>query len=80
VAWQGFLDWQKTEPLGDSPAVILETANPAKFPEEIEKNFGWSPDVPAAMVAANEAPEEFDRMGPDYEKFRDYLLAKHQDT
>jgi threonine synthase len=77
VAWQGFLDWLAVEPLGDSPAVIIETANPAKFPEEVEKVVGWAPDVPPAMTAAIQLPEDFDRMGADYEKFRDYLVAKH---
>jgi threonine synthase len=77
VAWRGFLDWQETDPLGDSPAVVLETANPAKFPEEIERMMGWSPDVPAAMEAMNKMPEDFDRMNADYEKFRTYLLQKH---
>jgi threonine synthase len=78
VAWRGFLDWQEVEPLGDAPAVILETANPAKFPEEIEKTIGFSPDVPAAMEAMNQLPEDFDRMTADYEKFRDYLVVKHR--
>lgn len=77
VAWRGFLDWQEQEPLNDLPAAILETANPAKFPEEIEKNMGWSPDVPPAMAAAIRQPEDFDRMGADYDKFRDYLILKH---
>lgn len=77
VAWQGFLDWLATEPLGSSPAVILETANPAKFPEEVEKVVGWPPDVPAAMEAAIQLPEDFDRMEPDYEKFKAYLIAKN---
>jgi threonine synthase len=77
VAWRGFLDWTATEPLGNSPAVILETANPAKFPEEIEKTIGFSPDVPDAMTERNKMAEDFDRMGADYEKFKDYLLAKH---
>ena len=77
VAWQGFLDWLAVEPLGDSPAVIVETANPAKFPEEVEKVVGWPPDVPAAMQAAINQPEDFDRMGADYGKFKEYLLAKH---
>src|ERR1700744_183580 len=36
VAWAGFQDWQKSEPLNGLPAAILETADPAKFPEEIE--------------------------------------------
>ncbi|MDB6122339.1 MAG: L-threonine synthase [Pedosphaera sp.] len=78
VAWRGFLDWLEVEPLGNAPAVILETANPAKFPEEIEKTIGFSPDVPPAMEAMNQMPEDFDRMTADYEKFRDYLVTKHQ--
>jgi len=77
VAWRGFLDWQEHEPLNGLPAVILETANPAKFPEEIEKTIGFAPDVPPAMTAAIQLPEEFDRMGADYENFRSYLLARH---
>jgi len=77
VAWRGFQDWLATEPLSGLPAVILETANPAKFPEEIEKTIGFAPDVPPAMTAAIKLPEDFDRMGADYEKFREYLLQKH---
>jgi len=78
VAWRGFLDWQKREALDGSPAVILETANPAKFPEEIEKMMGWSPDIPPAMEATNKMPEDFDRMDADYEKFRAYLVQQHK--
>ncbi|HEX3625958.1 MAG TPA: threonine synthase [Verrucomicrobiae bacterium] len=80
VAWRGFEDWlgtEKADGAGNVPAVVLETANPAKFPEEIEKLFGWSPDVPAAMQAALKLPEDYDRMGADYEKFRDYLISRH---
>jgi threonine synthase len=77
VAWQGFLDWSAVEPPGDTPVVILETANPAKFPEEVEKVVGWPPDVPDAMTAAIQLPEDFDRMAADYEKFKAYLIARH---
>ena len=77
VAWQGFLDWNAVEPLGDAPAVIIETANPAKFPEEVEKVVGWPPDVPSAMTAAIQLPEDYDRMDADYAKFKSYLLARH---
>ena len=77
VAWAGFRDWLSAEPLDGLAAAVLETANPAKFPEEIEKTIGFSPDVPPAMEAMNQMPEDFDRMGPDYEKFRDYLLGRH---
>jgi len=77
VAWRGFQDWLATEPLNGLPAVILETANPAKFPEEIEKTIGFAPDVPPAMTAAIQLPEDFDRMGADYGKFREYLIQRH---
>ena len=77
VAWQGFQDWLAVEPLGDAPAVIIETANPAKFPEEIQKMMNWEPDIPPAMAAGLKLPEDFDRMGADYEKFKAYLIRKH---
>lgn len=77
VAWRGFEDWLATEPLGGSPAVVLETADPAKFPEEIQRMVGWSPDIPPAMEITNKLPEDFDRMGANYAEFRDYLLARH---
>jgi threonine synthase len=77
VAWQGFLDWIALEPLGDSPAVIVETANPAKFPNEVEKVVGWPPDVPPRIEAAIKLPEEYDRMTTDYEEFKGYLLTRH---
>lgn len=93
VAWRGFQDWQESErrpqaaavrknlpPEGGVPCVILETANPAKFPEEIEKNMGWSPDVPPAMATAIQQPEDFDPLFADYDLFRTYLLQRHTAT
>lgn len=77
VAWQGFQDWNAAEPLGNSPAIIVETANPAKFPEEVEKVVGWPPDVPTSLLASLQLPEDFDRMSADYEKFKSYLLERH---
>jgi threonine synthase len=71
------LDWQEHESLEGLPAVILETAKPAKFPEEIEKMRGWSPAIPPTMEAANKRPEDFDRMNADYETFKTHLIAQH---
>lgn len=76
VAWRGFLDWLAVEPLNGAPAVVLETAHPAKFPEEIEKNLGFTPDVPPLLAAVDQMPEDYDRMDADYEKLRQYLMEK----
>ena len=76
VGWRGFLDWLEQEPLNGSPAAVLETAHPAKFPEEIERMLGFTPEVPPALAAVDRLPEDYDRMGVDYEAFRQFL-RKH---
>jgi threonine synthase len=53
--------------------VVLETAHPAKFPEEIEKLLGFAPEVPSSLAALDDLPEDFDRLGVDYAAFREYL-------
>jgi threonine synthase len=77
VAWRGFLDWLEVEKRNGAPAVILETAHPAKFPEEIEKNLNFTPDVPPQMVAAEKLKEDYDRMSADYQAFSEYLLKNY---
>jgi threonine synthase len=73
VGWAGFLDYEAEEPLAGSPAVVLETAHPAKFPEEIEAALGFSPSVPPALAALDRLPEDYDRLPADYAAFRAYL-------
>lgn len=34
-------------------------------------------DVPANMLASLKLPEDYDRLGADYDKFREYLLRAH---
>ena len=77
VGWRGFLDYTAQEPLNGVPAVVLETAHPAKFPDEIERVLGFTPEVPPALAALENLPEDYDRMEVDYAAFQEYLLARH---
>ena len=77
VGWRGLEDYLAVEPLGGSPAVVLETAHPAKFPDEIVALLGFAPDVPPALAALEQCPEDYDRLEVDYESFRNYLLERH---
>lgn len=77
VGWRGLLDYEAAAPLDGAPAVVLETAHPAKFPEAIERVLGFSPEVPPAIARAEQAPEDYDTLAPDYPAFREYLLAAH---
>ncbi len=78
VGWQGLLDFEATEPLNGTPAVVLETAHPAKFPDEVRRALGFEPDVPPAIARAEQEPEAYDRLDADYAAFRDYLRADHE--
>lgn len=40
--------------------------------------MGWEPDVLANMLASLKLPENYDRMGADYAKFKAYLIEKHR--
>jgi threonine synthase len=77
VGWRGFQDYPAVEPLSGAPAAVLETAHPAKFPEEIERILGFSPEVPPALAALDQLPEDYDRMEVDYAAFQEYLIARH---
>jgi threonine synthase len=77
VGWRGFQDYVADEPLEGAPAAVLETAHPAKFPDEIERILGFSPEVPPSLAALDQSPEDYDQMEVDYESFREYLLARH---
>jgi threonine synthase len=77
VGWRGFLDYVAAEPLNGAPAVVSETAHPAKFPDEIGKILGLTPEVPPALAALDKLAEDYDRLTVDYGAFRHYLLARH---
>lgn len=80
VGWQGLLDYLAVEPLDGAPAVVLETAHPAKFPEEIERTLGFTPPAPPALAALDTAAEEYDTLPVDYERFRSYLAQTQHDS
>ena len=77
VGWRGFLDYVETEPLAGKPAVVLETAHPAKFPDEIERLLGFAPEVPAHLAALDHLAEDYDQMPADYGAFKAYLVKNY---
>ena len=56
-----------------SPCVSLETADPAKFPDEIVRLVGVNPPLPAAMASLDEQDEHFERIPGKYASLKDYL-------
>ena len=72
VGWAGLVRYLKE--FGDwSPAVSLETADPAKFPDEIVRLTGVNPSLPPAMASLDEKEEHYLNMDGSYASLKDYL-------
>ena len=53
--------------------VSLETADPAKFPEEIKKVIGINPKVPKSLARLDDKKEKFETISNAYEEFKKIL-------
>ena len=61
----------------DGLCVSLETAHPAKFPDEVKANTGVDPELPPSLVGLESRPENYPVMPVDYDAFRDLLLDRY---
>jgi threonine synthase len=76
VGWAGlghYLEATKDKNL----CVSVETAHPAKFPEEIEILLGFKPEVPESLAGIESKEESFIRMPMDYAAFREFLWKRY---
>ncbi len=80
VGWAGLMDYLKTEPslIPDQLCVSLETAHPAKFPQEIMKILSIDPELPESLKGIEDKPEMFDEIANDYGAFKKYLMETFQ--
>jgi len=75
VSWAGlerFLSQIKTSSL----SVSLETAHPAKFPEEIKKILGIEPELPESLKGLEKKKERFKNISSNYKDFIQFLKDK----
>ncbi|MBN2527341.1 MAG: threonine synthase [Deltaproteobacteria bacterium] len=79
VGWTGLEKYMDATPAHqDMAAVCLETAHPAKFPDEVRSITGIDPPLPDCLVGLESKPEAFDKMNVDYDEFKSYLTGKYQ--
>jgi threonine synthase len=71
---KAFLDKEGKDLDKDQLFISLETAHPAKFPEEIKHLLGFDPELPPSLQNIEEKEEKFGNMMNDYNQFKDYLL------
>lgn len=59
-------------------SVCLETAHPAKFPEEIQHVLGFDPELPPSLSNLDSRQEKFNLLETSYDKFKKYLKEKYK--
>jgi len=60
-------------------AISIETAHPAKFPEEIQRLLGVDPQLPPALSGLDAKPEHYDKGPNEYTWFKKYLTERFPD-
>ena len=81
VGWEGLRKYMndKNEDITENQVcVTLETAHPAKFPEEIQQVLGIDPELPPSLSNLNKKEEQYDKIGSEYSYFKNYLKEKYQ--
>ena len=67
VGWAGLQKYLlQAEPAPEQLCVSLETAHPAKFPEEIRAILGFDPPLPPSLEGIEAREESFAVMANDY--------------
>jgi threonine synthase len=64
-------------PKADGPVVILSTADPAKFPDAVERATGNKPPLPPRLAGLYEGVERVDILPSDLAIIRDYIVNRH---
>jgi threonine synthase len=80
VGWAGLHHYYRNTPSdkrAEQVAVNLETAHPAKFPQEIKKILGIAPDLPESMKGLDGKEEKFIKLENNYTHFRKFLITNH---
>jgi threonine synthase len=77
VGWAGLAAYLDRNPLDNKAeqlCVSLETAHPAKFPEEIIRLTGLEPPLPKSLEGLEGKPEFVTALQLDYQDFKKFLL------
>ncbi len=78
VGWAGLQRYLEAHPeSGDRAAISLETAHPAKFPDQIREVTGVEPPLPESLAGIEALAEQFGEMEVDYRAFKDHLLKEY---
>ena len=79
VGWAGLHEYIKEHGNDKQQLYIsLETAHPAKFPEQIIELLGFDPELPPSLEGIEHKEEQYDSINTDYASFKEYLMKNYK--
>lgn len=75
VAWAGLERYALEHP--SEVSISLETAHPAKFPDEVRAQTGVEPELPESLRGLGDLEEHYGTMSIDYDAFRTMVLQRY---
>jgi threonine synthase len=78
VGWEALRQLFNSHPeLDHETSILLETAHPAKFPDEIKDILGIDPKLPESLSGLEHKQEQADKLESGYPNFKKYLMNKY---
>jgi threonine synthase len=80
VAWHGVNEYLRLNNIRDSDkrlCISLETAHPAKFPEELRQIIQIEPPLPDSLAGIEAKTENYITLDNNYELVREYILKNY---
>jgi threonine synthase len=80
VGWAGLRHYFEFSPeahAANQVSVCLETAHPAKFPQEIQNILGFDPELPKSLIGLEEKKEQFVQLENNYDLLKQYLKTNY---
>jgi threonine synthase len=81
IAWKGLKEYSelnKSSMKGKPLCISLETAHPAKFPEELRQILNIEPPLPFSLVGLEQKQEYYFSLENSYTLLRDFILKYHK--
>jgi threonine synthase len=78
VGWAGLEEYLKHyhDDAEERMHIVLETAHPAKFPEQILEILKFDPELPPSLQGLEEKEEHYEFMENNYENFKAHLTER----
>ncbi len=77
VGWAGLQCYLQENNSPDRLYISLETAHPAKFPEQIREILSFDPELPPSLTGIEEKEESYDKIENAYSEFKRYLKENY---